>query len=55
MAGIKKLNHVLYGPEQKKYDLWDASLPFKPMRMNLQVAQVTKMDFPINLNPSYYA
>lgn len=55
MAGIKKLNNVLDGPEQKKYDLWYASLPYKPMRMGLQVAQVTTMDFPVNLNPTYYA
>ena len=53
--GIKKLNHVLDGPEQKKYDLWYASLPYKPMRMGLQVAQITKMDFPVNLQRSYYA
>jgi len=55
MAGIKKLNHVLDGAEQKKYDLWYASLPYIPMRMGLQVAQVTTMNFPLNLNPSYYA
>lgn len=53
--GIKKLNNVLDGSEKKKYDLWYASLPYKPMRMGLQIAQVTTMDFPVNLNRSYYA
>lgn len=54
-AGVKRLNKVLDGAEQRKYDRWYYSLYDKPSRVGMKVAQVTTMEFPVNLNPSYYA